>query len=519
MIKSLFCLLLTLTLSFSSVAATKATAPDLIDRVDPSELKMHLSFLASKELGGRYTLAPNFKIAARYLATRLQAYGYQGAAADGGYFQNFDVISARVKPSESSLTFETNGNRQIYPYGEFFNAGTEGMDGQADVVFVGYGISSPKLKRDDYEGLDVKGKIVVALAAYPKGIDSSRISEDEKGAGAAQKHGALAIVFLPRVYELQAMRRPTYVQRTLEGVRLALDTNGENLPTLRLGPDAADQVLRSADLSLQKVMAAARTGSEVEAKPLNARMAIRLAVDKQTVTTQNVAAVLPGTDAKLKDEYVLFSAHYDHLETDRNGEIFPGADDDGSGTSGVLNIAKVVAEKPSKRSVMVVFHAGEELGLLGSKYNADFAPLVSLEKIVVNINIDMIGRSRPNDLPRNKQMTDKETIYAIGLERNSKELYALNEKINASTVKLRLDYELNNPAHPDQIYFRSDHWNYGKHGVPFVFYFDGVGEDYHQPTDTEDKIDYTKLSQVTKLALALGWQIANMDHRLSKNVP
>jgi Zn-dependent M28 family amino/carboxypeptidase len=147
----------------------------------------------------------------------------------------------------------------------------------------------------------------------------------------------------------------------------------------------------------------------------------------------------------------------------------------------------------------VKFHAGEELGLLGSEYNAEIAPLVPNDRIVANINIDMIGRSKPlgDDDPANKQMTAPGTIYAIGLERTSRELRRIHDAVNDETVDLNLDDALNDHAHPDQIFFRSDHWNYGKQGVPFVFYFDGVGAHYHQPTDTVDKIDWEKLQRVT----------------------
>jgi Zn-dependent M28 family amino/carboxypeptidase len=171
-----------------------------------------------------------------------------------------------------------------------------------------------------------------------------------------------------------------------------------------------------------------------------------------------------------------------------------------------------------KRSVLVMFHAGEELGLLGSEYNTDYAPVVPLDKVVVDLNIDMIGRSKPAGDTRSEDehLTDANTVYLVGSNRISAELHQLSEETNAQFQKMKLDYYYNDPNNPERIYFRSDHWNYAKHGVPIIFYFDGTHVDYHKPTDTVDKIDFTKMTQITRLVFETGWRIANLDHRLAK---
>ena len=177
-------------------------------------------------------------------------------------------------------------------------------------------------------------------------------------------------------------------------------------------------------------------------------------------------------------------------------------------------------ERP-KRSIYVIFHSGEELGLLGSEYNSDYGHVIPLEKMAVDLNIDMIGRSKsPGDtLPLDEHLTAADTIYLVGANRISTELNQLSEKTNADTEKLKIDYYYNDPNNAERIYFRSDHWNYAKHGVPIIFYFDGTSVDYHQPTDTVDKIDFDKMSRVTKLVYSTGWRIANLDHPLKKDVP
>jgi hypothetical protein len=504
-----------LVLSFGALAQ----APTASSPFDPAELRMHLEFLASKELGGRDSLSPNFAIAARYLATRLQAYGYGGAAKNGSFFQPFDVATTQVKPEESSLTLTIDGVASRHAYGEFYNVGHMGAAVHGELVFVGYGISSAALKHDDYAGLNVRGKIAVAAAGYPTSIDAARVGGNEHRVQAAKAHGAVALIYLPRSYDFGAMKRPTYTDRTLVAVKLAAAEPG--LPVVRLNEDLSRRVLTAGGLNPDNIFESQKQGRTLKPAVLNTSAQLQLNVSTERVATQNVVGKFSGSDPKLRGEYIAFSAHYDHLASGTAGEFYPGADDDGSGTSGVLAIAKAMAAARPRRSVLVIFHAGEELGLLGSKYNADFSPVIPLSTMVVNINMDMIGRSRPpgDKDPQNAQMTDQDTIYVIGADRTSKELHQLHERTNDEVEDLRLDYTLNDTKHPDQIFFRSDHWNYGKHGVPFIFYFDGVGEDYHQPSDTIDKIDYKKLTRVTRLAFAIGLRVANLPNRLRTDLP
>jgi len=487
---------------------------DGMETISPTRLRMHLEFLASKELGGRYTLSPNFQIAARYLATRLEAYGFKGAAKDGSFFQRFEVKTTRVEPERSSIVLKAGTASKPFKYGSFFLAGNEGGTVEGPVVFVGYGISSKGQKHDDYTGVDVRGKIVLIAPANPTGVDARRLGRLESKAGAASSHGAIAVVYLPRAYEIAAMNRQSYFDRSLESVDLAVDQ--QKIPSIRVTAEVAEEMLKTAGISYHDLLQKQRTGATLESKALSAVLSINLKVTTKTDSTQNVVGVLPGTDGTLRQEYVAFSAHYDHLR-EANGKIYPGADDDGSGTAGVLAIAEAMGMRRPRRSVLIIFHAGEELGLLGSEFNTDYDPIVPLKDMVVNLNVDMIGRSKlPNDTKEaNRQLTTADTIYVIGADRTSADLQQISVRTNAEFEKLTFDYLLNDPAHPDQIFFRSDHWNYGKHGVPFIFYFDGVGEDYHQPTDTLDKIDYRKMTRVSRLIYATGWRVANLTQRLS----
>ncbi len=519
----LFAVLVLFASTFRGVEGSSPALPPVpatVESITPAELRMHLDFLASKELGGRYTLAPNFAIAARYLASHLKAYGFHGAGPNGDFLQFFDVASTKVDAARTALSLTTNGQDSNYKYGDFLSfRGAIDADVQGSVVFVGYGISSPSQNYDDYSGVDVKGKFVLIAGGSPEGIDGSKVSEKERGESAARAHGAIGVLILPGDRILNSFRDKNFRERAVEreAVGLARDDGASVLPSVALGPEVAEKIFALLQLDPKKVNETARAHGRFTPKSLDGSIHLVLAEQKTKVVTQNVAGILDGTDPELKKEYVVFSAHYDHLKTDAKGQIYPGADDDGSGTTAVLAIAHAMSLNPPRRSVLVIFHAGEELGLLGSEYNTDIAPVVPLDKMVVDLNIDMIGRSKPagDTNLADEHLTDANTVYLVGSNRISQELHKLSEDTNNDYQKLKLNYYYNDPDNPERIYYRSDHWNYAKHGVPIIFYFDGVHVDYHQHTDTVDKIDFAKLSNITKLVFETGWRIANLDHRLA----
>lgn len=502
-----------------ATAAVKIAEPPAVAEnvISPTELREHLEFLASNELGGRYTLSPSFAIAARYLASRLEAYGYKPVGDDGTYFQHFDVISARPKPEECALMLAINGEKTDLKFGDFLVSAARDGSASGQVVFAGYGISAPDQKHDDYANLDVQGKIVLLASGVPKGVDDARLTTEQRGEPAARAHGAVGVLTLLSARFANALAGQGRSFGARPRVSLAKDSE-DSLPAVALMPDVANKLLALVGTDPEKVSSAEQAGAELQPRQLDAQAEMKIAVEATRITTQNVVAVLPGTDAKLKDEYVAFSAHYDHLQTSaQTGKIYPGADDDGSGTTSVLTIAHALALRPPRRSVFIIFHAGEELGLLGSRYNTDYSPAVPLKNLVADLNIDMIGRSKPagDADEKDKNLTDPNTIYLVGADRISKELNNISEATNQKFEKLNLNYLYNDPRNPERIYYRSDHWNYAKHGVPIIFYFDGTHVDYHQPTDTIDKIDFTKMSRVARLVYDTGWQLLNMDRRLA----
>ena len=233
----------------------------------------------------------------------------------------------------------------------------------------------------------------------------------------------------------------------------------------------------------------------------------------KNVKTENVVAIIPGSENP--EEYIVISAHLDHIGQ-KNGQIYNGADDDGSGNVAMLEIAEAfqIAVKENnkpKRSIIFLHVTGEEKGLLGSRYYTE-NPLYPLKETIANLNIDMIGRLDPKRVDK-----DPNYIYLIGSDKLSNELHEVSELVNRKYTNLILDYTFNAENDPNRFYYRSDHYNFAKNGIPVIFYFNGTHEDYHQPTDTADKINYDVLQKRAKLIFHTAWELANMPNRIKLN--
>lgn len=239
-----------------------------------------------------------------------------------------------------------------------------------------------------------------------------------------------------------------------------------------------------------------------------------------------MAALLPGTD--LKDEYVVITAHMDHLGK-RDTVIYYGADDDGSGTCAVMEIAEAFSKakkagKGPRRSIVFMTVSGEEMGLWGSSYYAEY-PIFPLEKTTVNLNIDMIGRMgseyifNPKKPEKPGDADSLNYVYVIGDDKLSSDLRPISEEANKGYVNMRLDYKYNDPKDPNRFYYRSDHYNFAEKGVPIIFYFNGVHADYHRPSDTPDKINYDLYARRAQLVFYTGWLMANRNNMLKRDIP
>ncbi len=234
---------------------------------------------------------------------------------------------------------------------------------------------------------------------------------------------------------------------------------------------------------------------------------------KDAKASENVVAFIKGSEKP--DEIIVISAHLDHVGTDKDGNIFNGADDDGSGTVSILEIAQAFQQAVKdgngpKRSILFLHVTGEEIGLYGSRYYVE-NPLFPLENTVCNLNIDMIGRIDP------EKKDNPNYIYLIGSNKLSQELQDVSTEMNNTYTKLELDYKYDDPNDPNRFYYRSDHYNFAKNNVPIIFYFNGVHEDYHKMTDTPDKIEYDLMAKRAQLIFHTAWEVANRDKRITLN--
>jgi len=230
------------------------------------------------------------------------------------------------------------------------------------------------------------------------------------------------------------------------------------------------------------------------------------------VLSENVLGFLEGTD--LKDEIVIITAHYDHVGVN-NGKVYNGADDDGSGTVGLLEIAEAFSMAKAeghgpRRSILFMPVTGEEKGLLGSAYYAEH-PVFPFENTVVDLNIDMIGRIG------NRNFETEEYVFLVGADKLSQELHDISEEVNKTYTNLHLDYTYNDEDHPERIYYRSDHWNFAKNNIPIIFYYNGSHADYHKDTDTVDKIEFDLLKKRAELVFYTAWELANKEGKLKMN--
>jgi Zn-dependent M28 family amino/carboxypeptidase len=301
------------------------------------------------------------------------------------------------------------------------------------------------------------------------------------------------------------------------------------LPTIVVSPRVANFLFQGERRNATSLFDAIYSNSLPESFALNAdkKLTLKVKIKSDSLSTQNVVAIFEGSDPVLKNEYVAMGAHYDHvgIGIPVNGDaIYNGADDDGSGTTALLAMAEALAKAPQrpKRSVLFVWHAGEEKGLWGSRYFTD-NPTVPLDKVVTQLNIDMIGRSKKEgDLGLlNKDLTGPNAIYVIGSRMMSTELGELVTNVNQQYLNLTYDYRYDDPNDPNRFFFRSDHFNYARKGIPIAFFFDGEHEDYHRPGDSVDKIDFQKMEKVARTIYLTLWEVANRPLRpiVDKQLP
>ncbi|MGZ8536869.1 MAG: M28 family peptidase [Flavisolibacter sp.] len=467
--------------------AQKITKPDAYAKtITPADLKIHLYIVAGAEMEGRETATPGQRKAASYLEQQFKALGLE-AGNNGSYLQVFNVY----QDSLIDATIDING--QNFKIDKDLNASPTNIQATmpfSEVVVVGMNAN------DSVKNLNLTGRLVLVVGNAPMGRGMGGIFTTLLNKGIA---GLL------------------YLNASNPNITAATRKSNQSMNNFR-------RTVSPQQFTISEKVARAIIGNDYDQVKSNNSYVkthtanILLETKKITMSLQssNVIAVVPGSD--LKDQYLFITAHYDHLGKRGDSVIYYGADDDGSGTVGILEIAEAFAKaradgKGPRRSVVFMAVSGEEKGLWGSDYYSSH-PIFPLDKTTADLNIDMIGRS---DSSR-KKGDSTNYVYVVGDDKLSSDLRTISEGVNKKYLKMELDYKFNDPNDRNRIYYRSDHYNFAKKGVPIIFYYDGMlGADYHKPTDTPDKINYNLLAKRAKLVFYTAWEMVNRNEMLKRD--
>jgi hypothetical protein len=517
------------------------------DSIKADDLKEWLSYIASDELQGRATYSAGLDLAAAYIGDHLRAWGVKPGGDNHSFLQTVRVLGVKTT-SRSSVTVTVAGETRTYQDGAGVtfpkNSGVSRALTVRRVEFAGYGLDVPAVNHVDFQGRDVRDSAVIWLGADgPKTVDSQyRRLLNGRTRYATEQLKALATIGpeAARRGDTETMRPNGAVQTPLPEGREPAPVTPDFTTAQRLDNKIPPRIAAS-DAFLSFLFSKTPVGYEELKRRAEAREPLpRFTLQDVTITfnvdatyevvrtqlTQNVIGIVAGSDSRLKNTYVAAGAHYDHVGS-ANAEpggapgnppgavtpgatddrIWNGADDDGSGTVALMALARAfVNGPPPKRSLLFVWHAGEERGLLGSRYFADY-PTIPLETIVAQLNIDMIGRNR------NNKSSEEDTVYLVGSDRISSELHQISREANRELPRpLKLDYEMNDPDDLEQVYYRSDHYSYAAKGIPIIFFTTGLHADYHANTDEVSKIEFGKLTRVAQLVYETAARLANLDH-------
>ena len=473
-------------------------------------LKAKLSVIASAEMEGRETASPGQKRAAAYIESEFKRMGLKPGNGTS-YQQTYPVYQDNL--TEKSIS--VNGTSFEWDKDFTFSLQTvaTGKWDYSNVVFAGYGIIDESKGVNDYAGLDVKGKLVFILEGSSAGMPAmgqggnrafnANPASPMAKMTAARTKGAAGLLVVSANF-------PRKVATETKGNMYLKKNDAASFMTVNVSINVANVVLGKSASTINELATA--TKGDITST-------ISMAATKTTenLESSNVIAYLPGTDKK--DEYVFLTGHYDHLGK-RGNVIYYGADDDGSGTVGVMQMAEAFAAaakkgKSPRRTIVFMTVSGEEKGLWGSQYYSEH-PLFPLDKTSVDLNTDMIGR-----VDTERQTGDSlNYVYVIGHDKLSSDLVVINEAANKKSSNITLDYKYDDPADKNMIYYRSDHYNFARKGVPVLFFYDGMLlADYHKPTDTIEKINFELMQKRTLMVYYTACEIANRDEMLKRDIP
>ncbi len=499
-----------------SGCAVAQNAEKYANTILADDLKKHLSVIAHDSLEGRDTGSEGQRKAARYIINHFKTLGLKAIGDNGTYLQAVPLMRRGLSEAYFKIGDSKKENLKDF----FLNgSGNISQESTIEVVYAGYGIESDTY--NSYKDLDVKDKGVLILTGEPKGTNGNYLvsgtdkssvwslsSADLKKRDLARAKGAKFVLMVSDKSDEENEKTYSRMRSFAPRMNRMVFKDAKNPASAMIGitltQKTAKEYLGTDNEGLKGFLAG--NMNNIKPKALN----IKVDFKEEDVNTSNVLGFLEGTDKK--DEVLVISAHYDHIGISADGQINNGANDDGSGTVSIMELAEAFARAKAegngpRRSILFLTVTGEEKGLLGSEYYVNH-PIIPIEKTVVDLNVDMVGRTDADHEGK------ADYIYIIGSDKLSSELHAIGEDMNKKHVNLDLDYRFNDPKDPNRFYYRSDHYNFAVKKIPIAFYFNGVHADYHKPTDDIEKIEFEKAAKAVRLVFYTAWEIANRDNRI-----
>jgi len=485
--------------------------------ITATDMKKHLTTLASDEYGGRGTGQEGQQKAAAYITEYYQKWGLPTVGKDNGYYHPVPLIEQGWS-EDMSITVKKQSFNFLDDFYCFPRYTSDITLKKEKIMFLGYGIEDSFY--DDYFGVNVEGKTLMVLADEPineegtfyvskMDIPSEWSTNSRKKAKTARNKGVKTLLVVVKDYD----ENMNYYENWIKGTSMKLQKNikkrDNKMSTVFISSKVANEILKKNKVTIDELEAKINASG----KPYNFKVKNKVSADikryAKQIEANNILGFVEGSD--LKDEIIVVTAHYDHIGT-IGKNINNGADDNGSGTTTVLEMVEAMVKAKEegngpRRSILFMHVTAEEKGLLGSKHYANEDPVYPLEKTVACINTEMIGR-------KDGKHENYNYVYVIGADKLSSELHDINERMNRLYTKLNLDYTYNDEDDPNRFYYRSDHYNFAEKGIPSIFFFNGTHADYHKPTDTVEKINFEAMQTRGRLIFHTLWQLANQDKRI-----
>ena len=495
-----------------------------LDSIRQDKIKATVEFLASSHFRGRATGSPEAMLTAGYISSIFQRNGLKPLLHSSDFIQSFEITRTIPKPNSYFELRQRGGESYSFRINKDFVPASWGADAlimQKEGVFVGYGITAPRLNYDDYEGLDIRDKIVIMLTKVPDNEQDSfrQVSRTDygdpirKSIWAAHKGAAGVIRVLGPEEKLPSSSICDFNQAE---AHLTIRLKSLKIPVITLTFEAGQQLLSKCippHIQRQNLSQIIQLiNKELRPQTFKLEGELRLATEyrRRPVQGYNIIGVIPGSDPTLKDEYIIIGAHHDHVGVDDKGQIFFGADDNASGTAALLELSEAFQANMLKprRSILLAAWGAEEIGLLGSRYYIR-KPAVPLENTVAMFQMDMIGRNAQhqadavNSFPREVAAENQNSLNVLGTWLSPD----LRSSIETSNIRAGLDLKFPSDLEAIELMRRSDQWPFLKQGIPVLFLFTGFHPDYHQLTDTADKINFAKMEKILRLLYLTVWEL------------